>query len=559
MSKTLGAAAIATMLKAASYCRTSGEGQRDNTSIPRQKECNEAYIRSNGWRFVRHYVDECRSGSKEDGRTAFQQLMRDVANGEIDVIVIFDIKRFSRSGADIIKNSTFLKDTFGVFVVDTKNQFDSRDRRKTLINYVHAGVSEQERLDIMERMIGGRIRRAQDGLPWTGNRPFGRAFRKTGPQGGEWYVTERGRNMRALLTRYVKGERLTDLVQQYGFSSAQVVLEAVRTSQLSGPYKVLFNAPDIDVVDLEVPIPTMPEVISVDLERRVRQRMEHNRIWSKESLRKYLLTGYAHCGHCGSSLIGCRSKGYVYYRHHHRTAGKCPFRSIRADLLEPHTLNYLYQFHKDQPAFDAAIKNSLPTSADREALQTDIEQATRLVQTVEAQLRNLVNTVAQGADSSLLIEKQQELRGQREAAMSRLRELEESRNALPDLDVIQRQAAQIRLMLTLEHTGKDWSEVTYEEIRRFLRYLFGDNCRKTGNGVFVRQDGDKWHLEFKGHVEFHADVVNGRAIPHQLKSAVEAICREYRQAARKSLRNAGCDSGRENSSARCAGGWREPL
>ena len=51
-------------LRAVGYSRTSGEGQRDNTSIPTQQRAEEAFIKQRGWDFVEHYVDESKSGSK---------------------------------------------------------------------------------------------------------------------------------------------------------------------------------------------------------------------------------------------------------------------------------------------------------------------------------------------------------------------------------------------------------------------------------------------------------------------------------------------------------------
>src|SRR6266540_2162204 len=66
-------------LRAVGYCRTSGEGQRDNTSIPRQQQTIEEFVSRSGWKFLTHYVDECKSGAKEEGREAFQQMIRDAA------------------------------------------------------------------------------------------------------------------------------------------------------------------------------------------------------------------------------------------------------------------------------------------------------------------------------------------------------------------------------------------------------------------------------------------------------------------------------------------------
>src|SRR5262245_52859985 len=129
-------------LRAAGYCRTSGEGQRDNTSIPTQKEAIEAACEAAGWQLVGHYVDECKSGAKTDGRDDFRRLLRDAAAGQFDVVVPFDFTRFARDGVDIVSTAKVLKAELGIHVVDAKRQFDNRDHRNALRNFVFAGASE---------------------------------------------------------------------------------------------------------------------------------------------------------------------------------------------------------------------------------------------------------------------------------------------------------------------------------------------------------------------------------------------------------------------------------
>jgi hypothetical protein len=70
-----------TPLRAAGYCRTSGENQRDNTSIPRQKEAIAAFCKAAGWLPPVFYVDECKSGAKVAGRADFQRMVRDATAG----------------------------------------------------------------------------------------------------------------------------------------------------------------------------------------------------------------------------------------------------------------------------------------------------------------------------------------------------------------------------------------------------------------------------------------------------------------------------------------------
>jgi DNA invertase Pin-like site-specific DNA recombinase len=61
--------------RAGGYCRTSSEGQRENTSIPNQQHDITRFVKAQGWKLTRFYVDECKSGAKLAGRDEFQQMM----------------------------------------------------------------------------------------------------------------------------------------------------------------------------------------------------------------------------------------------------------------------------------------------------------------------------------------------------------------------------------------------------------------------------------------------------------------------------------------------------
>jgi site-specific DNA recombinase len=508
-------------LRIAGYCRTSGEGQRDNTSIPRQREAIDDYCKANGWALVHVYIDESKSGSKVEGRDEFQQMMRDAANEAFDAVVVYDITRFARNGADIIDRARFLKSTFGVFLVDTKERFDNRKARNTLGNHVMAGVSEHERLTTMERTIGGRVARARNGKPWAGSRPFGREYNK---ETGRWYVTEAGHNMRAILERYAEGEYLIDLHEEYGFRSINTVTRIIRNSQLSGTYVARFHSPEIDIVNLEVPIPCIPEVITPELAERVRQRRAHNRTHNKEKLRKYKLTGYVRCGVCGASLVSDHRRGHQYHRHGARTKGGkgCGFHSIRADLLEEQALGYLYRFYTDEPAFEEAVRQAMPTGEQRDTLAAELGRERERQAKVDRSIANLVHAIEKGADPTMLINRQQELREEQDVCAMRVEKLDEELASMPSVEYVENQAKAIQLVLFLQNSGKNWREQEFENIRQFLRFLFGDNPRQKGYGICVSRVQEGWRVEFRGRVQFGHELHNGLPTTDAFRRAVRS-------------------------------------
>ena len=184
MSRNDKSAQVAKQWRAVGYCRTSGEGQRDNTSIPSQQQAIAARCRQEGWVLGEGYTDECRSGSKVAGRDEFQRLMRDAADGRFDVVVVYQVSRWGRDGADIIESCRTLKREFHVDVIETSGGFDTRKATNALMNFVSEGVAEHEPIGL-ERTMRGRMARAASGQPWCGNPPVGRTYDRTT---GTWSV-----------------------------------------------------------------------------------------------------------------------------------------------------------------------------------------------------------------------------------------------------------------------------------------------------------------------------------------------------------------------------------
>jgi site-specific DNA recombinase len=509
--------------RAVGYCRTSGEGQRDNTSIPRQREAIAEFCKRMGWELVHVYVDECKTGSKIEGRDDFKRLLKDAANGRFDLVVVYDITRFARDGFDIIDNARFLKANHSIHVVDTKLQFDNRSHRNSLQNFLHAGVSEHERLSIMERTIGGRIAKAQQGLPW-GSLPLGREY-----TGGKWVVNDKGQAVAEIMRRFLKGELLAALCREYGVSSPNRVYKWVNDQQIAGVYVARIKCDELGY-DVAIPMPMIPALVSDATLKRVKQRLAHNRRHNQRGERRHLLSGFVRCNTCNRVLEAQAQQGrWVYYRH---AAGeRCSFKSIRADVAEAAVLDYLFRFVVDEPALIESAKRAMPSSEDRQALERELADSERRLTHVEKQIANLVNAIANGADVALLLTKQLELKAERETLSQRTAELADELTDMPDETLVQRQASVMRIRLLEQLKQRDWRELDYDEVRRFLRFLFGDDTRSTGQGVFVdRVDGD-WVYTFRGAVEISAEVVNARPVSRWRKIENELQNEELRRIA----------------------------
>lgn len=533
-------------LRAVGYARTSGEGQRDNTSIPEQRRAVEAFCEREGWDLRETYADECRSGAKTAGREDFLRLMRDAAADRFDVVVCYQISRWGRDGADIIESSRTLKKDFGVDVVETSGSFDTRDRTNALMNFVGAGVAEHERLTILQRTMSGRMAKARQGLPWCGKPPAGRAFDK---EKGEWYVTDYGHQITAALQRYADGTPTKVLAEELARPHFKSLLPRwVSEGTLEAPYRVHFQSADIGL-DEWVEVPGMPPLADAELIRRVRERMAKNRRYSRTDTRLYRLAGFIRCGECGKALNGQTTtkdpnRPLLYYRHY---SPDCSFNSVRGEALEEAVLDFLFGMFVDEDAFGAAVRAALPSDEDREALKAEKAKADKRLRQVEKQIARLVDAIAGGADVGLLLDKQDELKAEKAKAEKTLRDVDDELARLPSLADSEAEAARVRLSLAAEHLPREWRELPPEEVQRFLAFLFGDDPTRADTGIFVTKDADGTaHVEFRGSINVPARVAvvdgRGRAVPDGLATEAQRLSRKLKREFHKATGLSGNDS-----------------
>lgn len=499
-------------LRAVGYARTSSKNQKDNTSIPRQQEEIKKFIANNDWKFIRHYVDESLTGTTIEGRDDFKLMITDAANSQFDIVVILDISRFARDGHDIISKSKMLKTLHGVDVIDTKG-YDTRNRKNAVVNFVKAGVAEGDRLTLLENTRYGCVDKAEDGLQWAGKTPFGRAFKETGKNSGEWSVSEDGKKMKVVLETYVDGDKsLHELAQEYGLTSAQTISRRVRECQLAAnPYTVVFNTPEIGIVNRIVEVPAVPPVITKKLEKRVRAKMKLNKRRKRKADRDYLLSGIVRCAHCGKGLTGRSERGRSYYAHY---KSPCPYNSIRLELLELHVMDYLTNFFFDKPAFEQAVKNALPTSDDRDAIVKDIEDNKKTLMKTNVKITNFVNEIGEGKKSKALSDALKSAEAEKEALERRGAELEQTLATMPDPEVIKSQAEYIRMKLSFDVITKDWMDRPFKDLRRFLHFLFTEDPIKNNYGILLGKKNDNWAIDFEGCFDFNHSLVTSDSDKH---------------------------------------------
>src|SRR5262252_8761241 len=157
-------------VRCAIYTRVSTDQglEQDFNSLDAQYDASQAYIRSQvhaGWTLLRAKYDDGGFSGHTD-RPALQRLLEDVRSGKIDVIVVYEVDRLTRSLADFAK-LVELFDEHNVSFVSVTQQFNTTTSMGRLTLNVLLSFAQFEREVTSERIRDKIAASKRKGL-WVG-------------------------------------------------------------------------------------------------------------------------------------------------------------------------------------------------------------------------------------------------------------------------------------------------------------------------------------------------------------------------------------------------------
>ena len=117
------------------------------------------------------FVDNGYFGGNTD-RDGFQQMLRQIEQGKISKIVVYQLDRISRSLADFVNILNVLK-KHNVKFVSSQESFDTSSPYGEMIVKILMVFAEFERQSIIERVTQAYAHRSEKGLYMGGRRPYG--------------------------------------------------------------------------------------------------------------------------------------------------------------------------------------------------------------------------------------------------------------------------------------------------------------------------------------------------------------------------------------------------
>lgn len=324
------------MKRAAIYARISDDAAGEGLGVARQiKDCQHL-VEKMGWLLDGDpYVDNDVSATRSPIRPAYQRLLADMEAGKVDAVVVWALDRLHRRPIEL-EEFIALVERKGIALANVSGDIDLRSDMGQLQARIMGAVAAQE-----AKAISRRVRRKQQelreaGLPFSGGiRCFGWGADRLTPIPGEQD------EIRHMVEWVLAGRSLASLVHDLNERGVPTVSQwmAANPSKSRGakgpvvgkPWTVtsvrsLLSKPRLagllthkgEIVGKGAWEPVVDRATFDRVQQVLRNRSEANR--KASSGRRYLLSGIAVCGTCGTPLqVGAVPEGKASLRRY-----RCP-------------------------------------------------------------------------------------------------------------------------------------------------------------------------------------------------------------------------------------------
>ncbi len=328
------------MYKCAIYTRVSTEEQAENPegSIKNQELRLREFVKLKSMvgpfgEVVTVFSDPGVS-AKDMNRPAFQKMLRAVERKEINLILVTELSRFTRSMKDFSLLQEFMK-RHGCEFLSLRENFDSSSATGSLVMSIMATLAEFERRQTAERISNSFHERAKRGLHNGGAVPLGYAIHDSKP-GRFAIVPEEAELVRLVFHTFLKQETLAKTAKWLNkegieFPRTMRGCGSIRGRiwQINMLYPLLKHKGYIGIRAFkdkkgnaqEVPAAWDP-IVDQEIFDRVQVMLAKNRSQKRThgtSRYPYTLSGVTFCRTCGYRLSGKSAHGrngkVAYYSH----------------------------------------------------------------------------------------------------------------------------------------------------------------------------------------------------------------------------------------------------
>ena len=467
------------------YARFSSDSQREASIDDQVRRCREFIAQGGGDPGLAViFADHAISGSSMD-RPRFEQMMKGVDDGSIDVIVTEDLSRISRDFGD---SATIFKKLVykNVPLLGVADGIDTSSKHAKLSFTVKSLVADLYIDDLRDKTLRGLEGRALAGFA-TGGPPYGyHTVPETDQFGrsvGSRIVIHAGEAeiVRRIFREYRDGGSLTTVARRlnregipspragtrhkrmgWGSSTIRAILRNERYTgiwrfkekqwvKVPGTNKrlprnrdhsevITTERPDLRIIDAELWTATAARVQAIsDLYTKGVSRAGALRARSN-----YVLSGLLMCKECGGpmTIIGGSSATY-YHCATHRTKGQCKnARSIRENMIRTGVLDAIKTQLTNKGAVSLARSRVADFMTNRsQRVEVEIVERRERVTKARKEMGALMEFIKRGEGSQYVGQNLRELEDYVRAENALIEKLERSGGAPADLPTVDQIAA----------------------------------------------------------------------------------------------------------------------
>lgn len=341
------------------YTRVSTEEQAVNPegSIKNQEERIREFIKLKNavesfGEVVQIFSDPGRS-AKDMNRPGFQKMLQAIRNQEINMVVVTELSRFSRSTKDFAILQEFL-DEHNCKFLSLRENFDTSGAAGSMVMNLMATIAEFERRQTAERISNSFLARSKRGLYNGGSVPLGYRIDKNRP-GYLIIDPDEAEIVRTAFRAFLKHETLA-VTAKYLTSIGIIPPQKVHGSgarreknfTIDSLYRLLRNKAYISVRVFqskngqeEVPAVWEPIIDRALFEKagKILSKNCHHKRSHGENRFPYTLSGLIFCSQCNESMSGKSAHGRggkVGYYEHIKVARMQSGNPLKIPIHNPH-------------------------------------------------------------------------------------------------------------------------------------------------------------------------------------------------------------------------------
>lgn len=409
------------------YCRYSSHMQ-DEKSIEQQKMEIEEYAKRNNIQIIQYYIDEAKSGTKNE-REGFQNMISDACkNKQIECVLVWKTDRFARNTQDSLIYRNQLK-KHGTKLISISQPIDDSSPEGKLMSIMLAGMDEYYSQNLASNVKRAQKLKAKNFEFNGGSAPLG--FDVVNKH---YIINEKEAVIiRKIFSLYISGHGLLDIADilnksgyttkkgnPFGKNSIYEILsnqKYIGTYTFNKAYRHDRHTKRDDTIIIE---DVLPAIISKEDFEKVKEiRKGHKKSGEFKAKKLYLLSGLIVCGKCGANYTGRTSvktkngktyeTGYYICANRNRLT-KCSGVTLKKLELENAIIKLLTEKLLNSCEIDELTEkiNKQYKTIYNENLES-LKDLEKEIKDKENQINNITNAIASGINSPALLTKLQHL------------------------------------------------------------------------------------------------------------------------------------------------------